>query len=126
VKNPLDLTPMADDAVHVACMRAMLDDPGVDLAVFGNVPLTSRVQSLPRGVSEQDVFDAPEGYANLAIQLFRETDKPFVVVIDAGRLYDPMADHIQRGGVPVFRSGDRAVRLLGRYLRGRRSLLKRR
>ena len=126
VKNPLDLTPMASDAVHIACMEAILADPAVDMAVFGNVPLTSMVQSLPHGVSDSDVFDAPAGYANRTIELFRAVRKPFVVVIDGGRLYDPMADHLQRAGVPVFRSGDHAIRMLGRYVRGRRAQLTRR
>lgn len=121
VKNPLDLTPMADDGVHIRCMAAMLDDPGVDAAVFGNVPLTSRVQSLPRGVSEEDVFDAPTGYASRTIELFRRKSKPFVVVVDGGPLYDAMAGHMQQAGVPVFRSGDRAVRILARYIDSRLS-----
>jgi len=118
-KNPLDVTPMARDAVHIECMRAILDDPGVDVGVFGNVPLTAMVQSLPRGVSDHDVFDAPGGYASLTIELHRGAQKPFVVVIDGGRLYDAMADHIQRAGVPVFRSGDRAARLLSVYVESR-------
>jgi acyl-CoA synthetase (NDP forming) len=118
-KNPLDVTPMARDAVHIECMRAILDDPGVDVAVFGNVPLTAMVQSLPHGVSDHDVFDASDGYANLTIGLYRSVEKPFVVVIDGGRLYDAMADHIQRAGVPVFRSGDRAARLLSVYVESR-------
>lgn len=124
VKNPLDLTPMAGDRLHVECMEAILADPCVDLAVFGNVPLTAMVQSLPRGVSQDDVFDAPEGYANLTVELFRRTSKPFVVVIDGGRLYDAMADHLQRAGVPVFRTGDRAIRMLGSYAQGRRGGLR--
>jgi acyl-CoA synthetase (NDP forming) len=126
VTNPLDITPMANDAVHEACMRAILDDPGVDAAIFGNVPLTAMVNSLPRGVSERDVFDAPEGYANRTIALFLQTRKPFVVVIDAGRLYDPLADYLQWAGVPTFRSADRAIRLFGRYLNSRRTALERR
>ena len=116
VNNPLDLTPMANDAVHEACMRAMLDDAGVDAAVFGMVPLTAMVQSLPHGASARDVFDAPQGYANRAIALFQQTQKPFVIVLDGGRLYDPMTEYLQRGGVPVFRSADHAIRMLGRYV----------
>jgi hypothetical protein len=37
-------------------------------------------------------------------------------VVDGGKLYDPMADHLAAAGIPVLRSMDRAVRLLGRYL----------
>jgi len=115
VKNPLDLTPMANDEVHDACARALLADPGVDLAVLGNVPFTPAVQSLPHGVSERDVFDAEGSYANRMVELFGSSDKPFVVVIDAGGYYDPMCDHMRAAGVPVFRDADRATRALGRY-----------
>jgi len=38
------------------------------------------------------------------------------VVVDSGRLYDPLAQAIRDGGVPVFRSADSAMRALGRYL----------
>jgi acyl-CoA synthetase (NDP forming) len=114
-KNPLDLTPMAADGVHADCIEALLDDEGVDLGLFGNVPLTSQVQSLPRGISEHDVFDAAGGYAERVIALFAQSTKPFAVVIDAGRYYDALADHLQAAGVPTFRSADRATRLLGLY-----------
>jgi acyl-CoA synthetase (NDP forming) len=115
VKNPLDVTPMARDPVHAQCMRAILDDPNVDLAVFGNVPLSPNLQSLPPGVVEGDAFDDPQGYARQAIQIFGDSEKPFVVVLDAGRLYDPMFHMMQDAGLPVFRSGDAAVRALGLY-----------
>jgi hypothetical protein len=45
-----------------------------------------------------------ERFANRTIALFRESAKPFIVVVDGSRLYDPMADYLQRAGVPVFRS----------------------
>lgn len=116
VANPLDLTPMANDAVHEAFVRAALEDPGVDLGIFGCVPLTAAVQSLPRGASERDVFDAPKGYAQRLIGVFRESRKPFAVVIDAGPLYDPMASLMQGAGIPIFRAGDHAARVVGRYV----------
>ncbi len=116
VTNPLDITPMANDGVHLGCMEALLADDGVDVAVFGNVPLTPNVQTLPRGLSERDVFDAPNGYGNRTIQLFRASEKPFVVVIDAGRHYDDLVRLLESGGVPVFRDADRATTILGRYV----------
>jgi len=116
VTNPLDITPMAGDAVHAGCIQAILDDPGVDAGVFGNVPLTPNLQSLPRGLDPRDVFDAPEGYARRVIDLFRASDKPFVVVIDAGRHYDDLAGLLEGEGVPVFRSADDAIVTFGRYV----------
>jgi hypothetical protein len=42
-----------------------------------------------------------------------EVAKPWVVVVDAGRLYDPLAHMLEDEGVPVFRTADRALRLFG-------------
>jgi acyl-CoA synthetase (NDP forming) len=119
VANPLDITPMANDAVHDALIRAILDDPDVDAAVFGDVPLTPNIQSLPHGLSERDVFDAPGGYARRMMQVFAETRKPFVLVLDSGRHYDDMYHYMAHAGLPVFRSADRATRMFGRYVENR-------
>ena len=113
---PLDVTPMAGDALLAQLMAHLLDDPGVDLALVGMVPLTPMVQTLPKGASDQDMFDADEGFARRTISLFQESDKPLVIVLDGGRMYDPLAALMQDGGVPVFRSGDRAVKALARYV----------
>jgi hypothetical protein len=42
-----------------------------------------------------------------------ETAKPWVVVVDAGRLYDPFAQMLEDSGLPTFRTADRAMRLFG-------------
>jgi hypothetical protein len=39
-----------------------------------------------------------------------------VAVIDSGRLFDPLAAILEEGGLPVFRSADRAVRVLCRWV----------
>ncbi|MBP1770707.1 MAG: hypothetical protein H6P96_1325, partial [Candidatus Aminicenantes bacterium] len=39
-----------------------------------------------------------------------------VVNIDAGALYDPLADHLERAGIPVFRRADEALRFLRMYV----------
>lgn len=116
VSNPLDLTPMADDEVNDLCMRALLDDPGVDVAIFGCVPFTSRLKSLPPGILDGDSIELPDGFARRSARIFEESAKPFIMVIDAGALYDALADALQGAGIPVFRSAGRAVRLLGRYV----------
>jgi acyl-CoA synthetase (NDP forming) len=115
IHNPLDLTPMAGDAVYEDAVAAMLDDPGVDAAVVGCVPLTAALATLPAGVR-----DAEDGASRAAIgprlaRLFAATAKPWVVVVDSGAQYDPLARALSVAGVPVFRTADRAVRLLGVY-----------
>jgi acyl-CoA synthetase (NDP forming) len=119
VQNPLDLTPMAGDALHEACARALLEDPGVDAAVFGTIPLTPHQKTLGPGLSKTDAFDAPDAYGPRMAALFRETSKPFAVVIDAGEHYGALVSSMEAAGLPVFDSADRAVVLLGRYLQSR-------
>ncbi len=119
IDNPLDITPMAGDALYEELARALLEDPDVDAALVGMVPLTPMIQSLPAGVSDRDRFDAEQGYARRFISLFHESDKPLVTVLDGGSIYDPLARLMQDAGVPVFRGGDRAARALERYLAAR-------
>jgi acyl-CoA synthetase (NDP forming) len=106
--NPLDLTPMAGPATYVDAATAVLDDPGVDVAVIGCVPFTPALATLPDQV--EDPKSLPGYLAALAAH-----PKPWVAVVDGGRLYDPMADRLEMAGIPVLRAMDRAIRLLGRY-----------
>jgi acyl-CoA synthetase (NDP forming) len=116
VHNPLDVTPVADDAVFVECARAVLEDPGVDCAVVSNVPMTPAQQTLPPGEGHREDLARPGCFASRTIELFRSTDKPFVVNIDAGELYTPLAEFLECAGIPVFRRADEAVRFLRAYV----------
>ncbi len=110
IQNPLDLTPMASDAAHEESIRLMLECPEIDALVASVVPLTPTMKTTPEEISDQSSL------ANCIPKIFAETQKPLVVAIDSGPLYDPLAYAIREGGVPVFRSADSAVRSLGRYL----------
>jgi acyl-CoA synthetase (NDP forming) len=116
VHNPLDVTPVADDAVFVDCARAILEDPGVDCAVVSNVPLTPAQQTLPAGGGHREDMTRSGSFASRLIELFRSTEKPLVVNIDAGELYTPLAEFLEASGIPVFRRADEAVRFLRDYV----------
>jgi len=116
VHNPLDVTPVADDAVFVECARAILEDPGVDCAVISNVPMTPAQNTLAPGEGHREDLMRPGSFAMRLIELFRSTDKPVVVNIDAGELYTPLAGCLERAGIPVFRRADEAVRFLRTYV----------
>jgi acyl-CoA synthetase (NDP forming) len=119
IHNPLDLTPVADDAVFAECSRVVLDDDHVDCAVLSPVPMTPALQTLPAGPGHSEDFLKPMSVVERLIAIFRATDKPLVVNIDAGPLYDPMAAALERAGLPVFRRSDEAVRFLGKFIRNR-------
>ncbi len=122
VHNPLDVTPVADDAAFTACAEAVLGDPGVDCAVISPVPMTPAMRTLaPSPDGGAGILD-PESFAQRIVILSRTTDKPFVVNLDAGKLYDPMCELLEEAGIPVFRRSDEALRFLRRYIAARRTV----
>jgi acyl-CoA synthetase (NDP forming) len=116
IKNPLDVTPQADDAAFCACAEALLADPGVDCAVISPVPMTPAMQTLAPGPGYTESIYDPKSTSLRLAELFRATDKPFVVNIDAGSPYDAMAEQLEDAGVPVFRRADDAMAFLRRYV----------
>jgi acyl-CoA synthetase (NDP forming) len=116
IHNPLDVTPVADDAVFAECARAVVEDPAVDCAVIADVPMTPAQQTLATAAGHAEDLRRPGSVANRLVEVFRSTDKPVVVNIDAGRLYDPLADFLEEQGVPVFRHADLAMRFLEAFV----------
>jgi acyl-CoA synthetase (NDP forming) len=116
VHNPLDLTPMADDEAYEASFRALLDDPGVDCGIAGDVPLTARMNSLAASPDHGEDVSRDDSFAGRFGRLMAESDKPWVAAVDAGPLYDPLARELERRGVPAFRSADRALAMLNLWI----------
>jgi acyl-CoA synthetase (NDP forming) len=115
VHNPLDLTPMTADAAYEAVVRAIMDDPGVDLGVVGCVPLTGALQTLPAGPGHREDLTRDDSVVRRLVGLRDAIAKPWVAVVDSGALYDPMAQALDEAGIPTFRSADRALRALDRF-----------
>ena len=126
VHNPLDATPMAGDASFAALAEAILASSEVDVGVVGVVPLTAALRTLPRTSAldsrppaHDEDLGAPDAVAALLVDLWRRTTKAWVAVVDAGPLYDPFAAALEAGGIPVFRTADRALRALDGIVRRR-------
>ncbi|MFH1329147.1 MAG: acetate--CoA ligase family protein [Actinomycetota bacterium] len=115
VRNPLDLTPITDDTGFAAAVEAVLADPAVDLGLVGAVPLTPALATLAAGPAHPEDAAAPGSVGPRLARLFGATAKAWVVVVDGGCLYDPLASLLEAEGVPVFRTADRAMRALGTY-----------
>lgn len=115
VRNPLDLTPITDDAGFCAAVEAVLADPAVDLGLVGTVPLTPALATLAADPGHSEDAAAPEAVGPRLVRLFAATSKAWVVVVDGGALYDPLASLLEAAGLPVFRTADRALRALGAY-----------
>jgi len=116
IRNPLDLTPVADDAAFAGCVEALLADPNVDCAVVSPVPMTAALQTLAPSEAQAENIHGPQSVGRRLIEIIRRTVKPVVVNIDAGRLYDPLAEMLSRESIPVFRRSDEALRFLGKYV----------
>jgi acyl-CoA synthetase (NDP forming) len=119
VRNPLDTTPVADDAVFAECVLAMLEDKNVDCAVVSPVPMTPSMQTLvPERFHEENLYH-PKSIVMRLIDIFHKTDKPFVVNVDAGDIFKPMVDCLEQAGVPTFKRSDVAVKFLRKYINNR-------
>ena len=116
VKNPFDVTPMANDATFAELVDGILSCPAVDLMVAGIVPLTPAMQTLAPGDGYLESVDHPDSIARRLPAVAGEHATPLIAVVDSGRLFDPMAEVLETAGLPVFRSADRAVRVLCRWV----------
>jgi len=119
VRNPLDVSPMATDAVYESMLKTLLGDPNVDAVVAAFVPMTPFMQTLPAGIIPDESLASKKSIVTRLNRLSAKVNKPLVIVIDSGPMYDPLADALQEGGLPVFRSADQAVWILGKYVQGR-------
>jgi acyl-CoA synthetase (NDP forming) len=121
-RNPLDVTPTMDDASAAEAVRAILDEPGVDVGVVGCVPLTGALNTLAPGPTHGENLEDPRSVVSQLVQIRRESPKAWVAVVDGGPQYDPMADRLDAHGVPTFRTADRGLRLFERYVASRLGL----
>jgi len=116
IKNPMDINPAADDRLHVQVTEVLLTDPAVDCIVIGIVPMSPAMHTLPKpgtnAFSEKSI-------AALLPRLINESEKPVITVVDGGTIYDPLAEALEKGDIPVFRTADRAVTAVSKYVEWR-------
>jgi acyl-CoA synthetase (NDP forming) len=98
--NPLDLTPMADEAIYFDCVKAMIDF-GAGVVMLGLVPLTEQLDT--QQLTQAEAFAAR--LKSLALSQGRLVD----IVIDAGVPYQRYKAVFERQGFPVFDGMDMGV-----------------
>ncbi|MFN8178838.1 MAG: acetate--CoA ligase family protein [bacterium] len=118
VHDPLDVTPILGDAAFADAARAVLEDPNVDAGIVGCVPMTPALQTLAKGAGHDEDVAHADSVASRLVRLFGATKKPWVAVVDAGSRYTPFAEALEAGGIPTFRSADRALAMLAKYFAG--------
>ncbi|MCG3193877.1 MAG: hypothetical protein DIJKHBIC_03131 [Thermoanaerobaculia bacterium] len=115
--NPIDATPMATTAQFIAATQALLDDDGVDAVLVSPIPVTPALDDLAPsllGGHSENIY-SPGSLPQELARVFRASQKPLVVNVDSGRLYDEFVMVLQRFGIPVYRKIDRASRALSAF-----------
>jgi acyl-CoA synthetase (NDP forming) len=98
--NPLDLTPMADEAVYYDCVEAMIEF-GAGVVMLGLVPLSEQLDT--------HRLTQAEAFASRLRALAQSKSCLVGVVIDAGVPYQGYKAVFERRGFPVFDGMDMAV-----------------
>jgi acyl-CoA synthetase (NDP forming) len=119
VHNPLDLTPMTGDEGYEAAVRRVLEDENVDVGVVGCVPATPALNTLAASAGHGEDLLRKGSIAERLLNVKADVTKPWIAIVDAGPIYDPLAERLQAGGVPTFRTADRALRLLNVFVEER-------
>ncbi|MFO7867138.1 MAG: hypothetical protein R6V02_10065 [Candidatus Aminicenantes bacterium] len=116
IKNPLDTTPVADDAVFSRCVEVILRDKQVDCAVVSPLPMTPSLNTLSVSQRHGEDIRRKGSIGRRLIDLYRRTEKPWVVSLDGGASYGPLAAMLEQAGIPVFSKCDQATAFLRKYI----------
>lgn len=123
VSNPLDITPMASEDVYTTVIATLLEDIHIDAVIAAIVPLTPTLHTLAEEMDQVNRLGAENSIVEQIATLNAASSKPLIIVVDSGKLYDPMAEGFQNHGIPIFRSADIAVNVLGKYIRNRLQII---
>lgn len=118
LSNPFDITPMASESVYLDIIEVLLKDETIDVVVVAVVPLTPMLDTLPEELNRAD-NDTEHAFVESMSSFNRQFDKPIIIVVDSGQLFDPMAERFENEGLPVFRSADICITVLGKYIQTR-------
>jgi len=98
--NPLDLTPMADEAVYYDCVKSMINF-GAGVVILGLVPLSNSLDT--------QQLDVAAAFAKDLQNLVTQSGKVIGIVVDAGMPFQQYKQVFERHGLPVFDGMDKAV-----------------
>ncbi|GAB4480819.1 MAG: acetate--CoA ligase [Anaerolineales bacterium] len=108
--NPVDMLASASPALYAACLRLLLDDPGVDAALVILPP--------------SPVFPT-EQIAAALLPVIAESRKPVLPVVMGAGLVTETRATFRAAGLPTYAFPERAVAALGALHRRKKSLQKR-
>lgn len=109
-RNPLDVTPAANEDAYAELVEAALADDAVDAVIVSCVPLAPALRTLAADLEH------PSSFVQLAKQWRSRSDKAIITVFDGGAEYDALRAQVREAGLPVFRAADHTARLLSRWI----------
>lgn len=115
IKNPLDLTPAAPDAVYTGAVSAMAADPEIDAVVTSLGSLAPATSDTPSETDPAGFTSGPNSASAQLPGIVRWATRPVVVFNDAGQAHEGINQKLRDRGIPVFRSCNQAMSLLARY-----------
>lgn len=121
IRNPIDITPVADDQTFCSVVETMLNDENVDCALVSPLPMSPAMQTLAPSSYHKEDLNREGSTGRLLTEIFHKTDKPMVVSIDSGEIYQPLVDLLEEQGIPTFRHSDDAVRFIRKFVSVKKS-----
>lgn len=116
INNPLDLTPMTNDQGYEEIINILMEDENIDCLIVGAVPLTPALNTLERGEKHKEDFKRDGSLANNLIKIKEKHSKPFIVIVDGGKEYDPFLYYLKENQTPAFKSAEKAMKNFSKYI----------
>ena len=116
VRNPMDLTPAANDKLHADTLETASRDEAVDGMIISYDTMAPATKDFPAPGTIEGYTDAPDSFSNLLVDLMARLEKPLVVFNDVGRVHEPLNAKLEKTGVPVFNTCGQAMVAMGRYM----------
>jgi len=125
IHNPVDTTPTADTDRFIKSVEAIMEDENTDCVVVSPVSPTPALENMTyldengdygeKGAKLEDVHNE-NSLPNQLIKVFEKYDKPLIVNVDSGTLFDEEVNILKKAGIPCFRKIDRATRAMSTFV----------
>lgn len=112
-KNPMDLTPMANDEAISEIINVIYDSSLYSVIFTSMVPLTPSMNTVK---SDDSPDDLDKSFINKISNLIQKKDVFIPLSVASGSLYDPYVEYAISKGFVVFRSSDRMVKVIDKFL----------
>ncbi len=122
VQNPLDISPSANDKMHVEIIKVLLEDRGNDAVVMSFGPLSPSTHTLPHSEMPLNIAD-PQSMVHCLENMFKDMPKhrvkPLIGIVDGGSLFHTYRQALMKLDIPIYTVCDEAIAALALYMEAR-------